>query len=198
MRTSEQIKEYKKEWAMKNKLRLRAERKEWEMKNKDEISLYQKEYREKNKISLAQQKKDYYESKKEIFKSKNRKYSKNNRETINAYKREYDRERRATDIQFRLAVNLRARLRMALKKNTKAGSAIKDLGCTISELKFYLEGKFTDGMTWKNYGKWHIDHEIPLTFYNLTIREHVKKACHYTNLQPMWAVENIIKSNKII
>ena len=74
------------------------------------------------------------------------------------------------------------------------------LGCTIPELKFYLEGKFQDGMSWSNwtYNGWHLDHIIPLSFFNLSKEDEFKKACHYTNLQPLWAKDNIRKSDKLV
>ena len=109
------------------------------------------------------------------------------------------RNRRRTDIQFRLTCLLRSRLRYAIKDNSKRGSAVRDLGCTISELKFYLEGKFQDGMTWDNHSftGWHLDHIIPLSFFDLTDREQLLQAVHYTNLQPMWAKENLQKGKSI-
>lgn len=102
------------------------------------------------------------------------------------------------DVQFKLATRLRIRMYCALKQNNKAGSAIKELGCTVSELKSYLEKQFKDGMTWKNWGKkgWHIDHVKPLSSFDLTDSNQFAKAVHYTNLQPMWAEENLSKSNK--
>jgi hypothetical protein len=76
----------------------------------------------------------------------------------------------------------------------KAASAVRDLGCTIEFLKDWLESKFTPEMTWENYGPvWHIDHVKPLTAFDLTDPEQAKAACHYTNLQPLPASENIRK-----
>jgi hypothetical protein len=85
---------------------------------------------------------------------------------------------------------------LALKRGTKTGSAVSDLGCSIEELKKYIETKFLEGMTWENYGKWHIDHIIPLSKFNLSDREELLKAVNYTNLQPLWAEDNMKKSNK--
>lgn len=112
----------------------------------------------------------------------------------------YQNNRKKIDIQFRLACNLRARINTAIVRGYKSGSAIRDLGCTIQELKFYIEGQFKDGMTWNNWSRdgWHIDHKIPLAFFDLTDRDQFLQAVHYTNLQPMWAIENIKKSKKII
>lgn len=80
----------------------------------------------------------------------------------------------------------------------KSGSAIRDLGCSMEELKVYLESKFQPGMSWDNYSftGWHIDHIIPLSSFDLTDPEQFKQACHYTNLQPLWAEDNFKKSNK--
>ena len=75
-----------------------------------------------------------------------------------------------------------------------------DLGCGISELILYLESKFQLGMTWENWSKygWHIDHIIPLSSFNLEVREELLKAVNYINLQPLWAKDNFSKGDKII
>jgi len=72
------------------------------------------------------------------------------------------------------------------------------IGCSPEFLKEYLEQKFTEGMSWENYGLygWHIDHVIPLS--SVDTEEEIYKLCHYTNLQPLWAEENLKKSNKIL
>jgi hypothetical protein len=82
----------------------------------------------------------------------------------------------------------------------KTSSAVQDLGCTIPELKFHLESLFQDGMTWENHGKygWHIDHIFPLARVDWNNEEQIKKVCHYTNLQPLWAKDNLQKGAKII
>jgi predicted nucleic acid-binding Zn ribbon protein len=108
--------------------------------------------------------------------------------------------RRSHDLNYKMRSTLRARLNCAIKNGQKAGSAVKDLGCTIADLKTYLESKFLLGMSWDNWSKdgWHIDHIEPLSKFDLTNPEEFKKACHYTNLQPLWAKDNISKSNKIL
>lgn len=85
-------------------------------------------------------------------------------------------------------------------KGTKAGSAVRDLGCTTEELRAYLEAQFRLGMSWDNYGKggWEIDHITPLASFDLTDREQFLKACHYTNLQPLWHHENRAKGDKLV
>lgn len=104
-------------------------------------------------------------------------------------------ERRKHDIQFVLKNLLRKRLGEAIRGKRTNINVIKHLGCTVPELIKHLEGKFKKGMTWENRGLkgWHIDHVIPLTAFDLTNDEEFKRACHYTNLQPMWAIANIKK-----
>lgn len=103
-----------------------------------------------------------------------------------------------TTPQRKLMHALRSRINNILKTKIKKGSAIKDLGCSVEELKVYLESKFQSGMTWENHSKtgWHIDHIRPLSSFDLTKRKQFKEACHYTNLQPLWAIDNLKKNNK--
>lgn len=105
------------------------------------------------------------------------------------------KERYSSDLNYKLRSVLRARLNQALKHNLKSGSAVNDLGCSVEGLKTYLESKFKMGMTWDNWSRngWHIDHIEPLSKFDLTNELELKIACHYTNLQPMWASENIKK-----
>lgn len=109
----------------------------------------------------------------------------------------YDKRRRAADPIFRLRKLLRERLNKALRNNQKTGSAIKLLGCTVTEFMNHLQSKFKVGMTWDNRSVWHIDHIKPISSFDLSNPEELKIACHYTNMQPLWAAENLAKSNKV-
>ncbi len=86
---------------------------------------------------------------------------------------------------------------IAIRTGAKSGSAVRDLGCTILELKAYLEARFLPGMTWKNHGLkgWHIDHIRPLTSFDLADRAQLLQAVHYTNLQPLWWQDNLRKAD---
>lgn len=88
---------------------------------------------------------------------------------------------------------------MAMKKNSKHGSAVRDLGCSIEEFKTHLESKFQHGMTWENYGRkgWHIDHIKPLSSFDLTDGEQLKIACNYKNMQPLWWNDNLSKGSHV-
>lgn len=124
-------------------------------------------------------------------------YQVENREKISDYMNHYRKERRKTDINFKLTCILRTRLCMAIRTDQKSGSAVKDLGCSVTFLKKYIESLFSNGMTWENYGEWHIDHKIPLSSLDLSNPFEFKKACHYTNLQPLWAIDNIRKADNM-
>ena len=132
--------------------------------------------------------------------SKNRKqYYHNNREYTIKQTNNYKNERRKVDPAFKLERNMRCRLYHALKKDNsyKADKTMKLVGCTPTFLKEYLEAKFKDGITWDNYGEWHVDHIIPCASFDLTKEEEQKKCFHYTNLQPLWAEENLSKGAKV-
>lgn len=92
---------------------------------------------------------------------------------------------------------LRARLWAALKDICKSESTLKLLGCTIEELKTHIENQFQPGMTWENwsYYGWHIDHIRPCTSFNLTDPIQQKQCFHYSNLQPLWSEENLLKNS---
>jgi len=136
----------------------------------------------------------------EKISAKNKRYSKTHPEYTRERNRRYCAERMPRDPNFRIASNLRKRLLMAVRSDQKAGSAVRDLGCTIEQFRRYIESLWLPGMTWETYGRngWHFDHIVPLSSFDLTDPEQFKKACHYTNLQPLWAADNIRKSNKII
>lgn len=99
-----------------------------------------------------------------------------------------------------IADRIRQRISKIIKAKSngkKQYSTTLELGCDRLYLMDYLENLFEDGMTWENYGEWHIDHIKPLSMFDLTNEEDFKIAVHYTNLQPLWAIDNLKKSNKV-
>ena len=154
--------------------------KEKHRRQKMKYKLYQKEYREGRKTSDPEKYREYV-----------RRYSEKRRST-DSYKKYQLEYRRRTGP--RLSRNLRSRLYAAIKGDLKTSSAVSDLGCTIEEFKLYIENQFQPGMTWENYGEWHIDHLLPLSSFDLTKKSELLEACHYLNLQPLWKIDNLQKS----
>ena len=116
------------------------------------------------------------------------------------HKPAYIKKKRATDIKFQIISNLRGRLKTYLrsKKIKKLSPTKKMVGCTPEELIKHIEKQWTVGMSWENYGLkgWHIDHIKPISLATNATELEIGKFMHYTNLQPLWAKENIKKSNK--
>ena len=168
-------------------------------------SCYNKKWRRENKEHFKQLTKSHYETNRKSIIAHNGQWNKahpDNVKKTNAKRkierRQYYRERYASDENYRIKVVLRNRLRTAIKQNHKTGSAINDLGCSIDEFKVYIEAKFESGMSWDNHGlkTWHLDHVVPLDSFDLQDPVQIKKACHYTNIQPMWAKDNLFKGSK--
>lgn len=136
-----------------------------------------------------------YEKNKEQIKDKNIQYYYDNKNLILSKQLERQKERIKTDRMYLLTRRLRNRLYYALKnKNWKKHTKFSEyIGCDENALIFHIETQFTEGMSWENQGKWHIDHIIPLN--SAQTEEDLYKLCHYTNLQPLWAVDNIRKAD---
>ena len=114
------------------------------------------------------------------------------------YRAEYQKNRTLADPTYKIRRNLRTIIYQYVKrtKGVKGENTIELTGCSLNELKNHLQKKFKDGMTWENYGEWHIDHIKPASSFDLSKIEEQKKAFHYTNLQPLWAKDNLMKSDK--
>lgn len=144
---------------------------------------YSKQYNKENKKHIRQYQSQYY---------------KKNKEQISKRITKYRHERRKTDIEFRILQNCRSRLNKVIKGETKSVSTKKLIGCSIEKLLEHLENQFQDGMTWDNYGEWHIDHIKPCALFDFTKVKDQRECFHYTNLQPLWAEDNLRKKDKYI
>ena len=125
-----------------------------------------------------------------------RKTNQNYRDNTRKYEAKIKRENTVVYQNIKLRANLRQRIRMALQINTKTGSTLELIGCSIKELRTYLEAKFLPDMTWENYGLWHIDHIKPCSSFDLSLKSEQKKCFNYSNLQPLWAKDNLSKGDK--
>lgn len=190
------IREQQKQYRKSNREKLIAASKEKYWRNRESIRRHAKERYEKYKPEYAARAKAYREANKAKLALAKKQYADEHKDDRNKYLRGYYAEKRETDPVFVLTCNLRARMRGAIKRG--AGSAVRDLGCEVPDLKKWLEIHFDQGMTWDNYGAdWHIDHRIPLAAFDLTDRDQFLTACNYRNLQPLWALDNLRKGCKI-
>ena len=163
------------------------------------VSAHQKKYKEKNPEKVRASKRKYREDNRESIRAKQRKFDEKNREKILARKRKYKKRMRATCPMFRMVHCLRERLRAVLRGKNKSASTMALLGCTVEELKKHLEKQFVDGMTWENRGTvWHIDHMQPCSLFDLSDQIQQKRCFHYSNLQPLFAFDNMSKGEKNI
>jgi len=165
-----------------NKEYIKSKRKQHYLENKERIDEANRAYRIKNREWFRQYGKQYYIEHKEEMKENAKIY---------LYRRI------ESDIGFKILQRCRSRLYDAIKGTVKSARTQELIGCTVEHLLEHLESQFQDGMTWDNYGKWHIDHIIPCSSFDFTKEEEQRKCFNYTNLQPLWAEDNYRKSDKI-
>ena len=181
----EKVKEIKKKSYHKHKEKNLECAKLYRSKNLEKIKLYQINYRTINREKLKQKTLEYRIKHRKIIR-------------VRQYK--YVAIKRKTDPYFKLMDNLRSRIYCVLKgKIKKSTRTLNLLGVeNISEVKLHLEKQFKNGMTWSNHGEWHIDHIKPCASFNLICPVQQLACFHYKNLQPLWALENMRKSSKLI
>lgn len=165
--------------------------------------MYNKEYRRQHYLinkehTLAVNKlwaKNNIEKKRALWRA----YYYRNSKKLNQKKIKYRNNLYANNSYFKLYTCIRTRINRVIKNNIKCKKTIELLGIDIKGLWKYLKSKFKVGMTIKNHGKvWHIDHIIPIASFDLRDPKQQAKCFHYTNLQPLWAHENLSKGAKII
>lgn len=161
-------------------------------RNREQILENMAEYQKQNKEKLSKQKKVYY-----LETGKKKQQECRAQPEFKARRRIKSKQARKENPVANLVNNLRSRIPHALKskKARKAGKTIELLGCSVQELKVRLEEIFLPGMTWGNYGfyGWHVDHIKPCASFDLSKPEQQKICFHFSNLQPLWAVDNIRK-----
>lgn len=191
---SEKMIQYKKEWYERNREEIAAKRKVYREENADKIKAAKKLHYDANLEKMRQAKRDYYHANKDVLKVKQKVYRDENKDSLNTY----FRERRKRDPLFKMGAYLRNMLRRILKASgtAKAGSSSDIVGYGPTELKAHIESLFTDGMSWENYGGWHIDHKVPVSIMTLFGIEDPAVINALSNLQPMWALDNLTKGNR--
>jgi hypothetical protein len=177
----------------KNKESILSKQREYYKNNKESVLARNKKYYDKNREKVEAQKKVYYEQNKEEILAYRYKWREDNRDRVNELTRKRNKERRQTDLNYKITQNLRCRLYKAVKGLTKHDSTLDLLGCSVDYLKEHLSSQFAEGMSWSNYGEWHIDHIVPCVKFNLQDKGQQYKCFHYTNFQPLWAKDNLVK-----
>jgi len=208
-------------WRIKNRERLAPKWREYRRKNKDRINdRLKKRYRSDDdyrKIA-SQRHADWYEKNREnvtgkmrskysedseyrtTIRSRNSKWYKNNKHKIASYAIKRYHQKLKCDVQYTIKQRLSGQIYKAVKRGggVKSAKTRALCGCSIPELMLHLQSRFKEGMHWNNYGKWHIDHIRPCASFDLTDPEQQRQCFHYTNLQPLWARDNILKGARLL
>ena len=201
-------KKYQIEYNIKHKAIIKQKQKEYRIKNIEKFIANRDEYNKQNR--------EYYQNNKETYKKKHSEYHKNNKDWLNPHKRIYAKEhkeqinkrnqkrnkiRMQTDPTYKVKILMRNSSKKFITKGGKVDITCRtrDLLCkSAQEVRCHLEKQFRDGMTWENHGVvWHIDHIIPLDFFNQSDLTERKLANHWGNLQPLLVAENLLKSNNV-
>lgn len=171
---------------------------------------WRKNNSERARVATQKSVAKWRESNRQICRDRNNSWAAENREAVSAgqknwrtrnrnhvktWSRAYTHERRKCP-KYRLCNNLRKRCWHALKGHSKSASTLKLLGCSVEHLRAHLESLFQPGMSWENYGEWHVDHIKPCDSFDLTDPEQQRACFCWTNLQPLWRLDNIRKGTK--
>lgn len=168
---------------------------EWRDRNPEKAAIVVRKskdkHREKNNL-LARERRALNP---EISRAKQKAWQSKNLDKVAGYRRKWIN----THPQAKVANILRVRLNSVLNGKIKAASALDLLGCSLDYFMKFIERKFKSGMSWANYSlkTWHIDHRLPCSSFNMNDEWEQRWCFHYSNLQPMFAKENIAKSNKL-
>ena len=196
-------KEYMQIWRLANKERMAESHRAWMQanpeKNRANVKRHMAKYPE-DKAKAIKRSTEWMRTHPEKAKKFRSKWRQENKEKVNKTASARHRVRYSEDLDFRLKCNLRRYIVSAVRGKTgakKAANTIKLIGCSIQELKSHLESLWQTGMSWENYGLygWHIDHIRPLASFDFTDPEQQKICFHFSNLQPLWAKDNLVKSD---
>ena len=194
---ADKIKEYRKA----NADKIKESEKKYYKANSDKIKERKKKYYKANADKIKERKKKYDKANADKIKERKKKYNKANADKIKEWRKEYQKNREKNDPIFKLTNRLRSNIRDTFKRAcngayVKKSKTVDILGCDMDFFMRYISSKFQKGMTFENYGEWHLDHIIPISEANT--KEDIIRLNHYTNFQPLWAEDNLTKSDKIV
>ena len=166
---------------------------------RSECKACQNEYNRKWNEENREKQREHSRKSKVKNREHQRKWREENRERLREYKRKWLKNGTPAAKNYRIAINLRRRVNGVINGAYKSAPTLELLGCSIEELKQHIEAQFAEGMIWDNYGKdgWHIDHIKPCASFDLTDPEQQRQCLHYTNLQPLFAEDNLSKGAKL-
>ncbi|MCK9369768.1 hypothetical protein M0R04_07680 [Candidatus Dojkabacteria bacterium] len=202
----------KTQWNIDNPEKIKNNYKQYYKNNKETVLSYHTQYRKDNAEKLSTQGKVYdkihaveISAKKRQYRMDNigaamlreSNYRKSNPEKVCTTRTLYRKKRRLIDPLYKMTEDVRNLIRSSMARGgfSKSGRTSQILGCSFEEFKVYIEDQFTEGMSWDNHGKWHYDHIYPVA--KATDEAHLIEINHYTNFQPLWALDNILKSDNI-
>lgn len=188
-------KKYLSEYYITNKEEINAKNQEWKINNKDYLLEKSKEYYNTNRESILNKSKEYLFNNKDENRDRKRRYYKNNSKSILEKKSKYINNRKKHDKVFHITMSIRSLIKDSFRKrNFNKPKTNEILGCSYEEFKVYIEDRFSEGMSWDNYGDWHFDHKIPISWAKNECDVYILN--HHTNFQPMWAFDNMSKGNR--
>ena len=165
-------------------LRLHAE------EHRERVKKYNKEHPESQRVRSQR----YCTSHKKERQAWSEEYYNKHAVEFKKYQKMYQNERYHFDVSYRIRRNLRSRVGSAIERGCKSARTLELLGCSVEELRNKLETKFSDGMSWDNYGDWSIDHIIPCSAFDLNSSIHQRACFNWRNLQPLWRRDNQVKN----
>lgn len=210
---SDKRKEYRRQYYLKNQEKIKLRMKLWREANRDRYLSKLKEIYARNREDRIRKSSEWNRQNPEKAAERVKRFHERHPERKLVYFRKlyardkdklmmktsaWQKKMYKESTNFRLRSLLRTRLQKAIKRDSKRSSALTLLGCSVEEFKLNLENQFLPGMSWDNWGTkgWHIDHIRPCASFDPTDLEQQKQCFHYTNLQPLWAEENLRKHSK--
>ncbi len=178
--------------------RIRARANAWRKANPERVKELKRGHYDRHKAKVKKAATDYQKRNRERRREVQQVWRDNNREKVRDSQRRARTKLRSTP-QGRLELAVRGLVRYHLKHGKGQRKTFEFLPYSVAELSAHLEKQFTDGMSWDNYGEWHVDHIIPVSVHNFLSPDDIdfQKAWALSNLQPLWASDNHRKSNSL-
>jgi hypothetical protein len=195
----EKVNQYKREYYKLHSEKSKEDVKRYIEKNIDKVRERRRKYYLDNIEKFKEAHKKRYAKYKEEIKLKSKQWASDNPDKVRKYSRSKKIRYRKNPMK-KLNFNISYGVWLSIKENKKNRHWETLVGYTLQQLKLHLEKQFKDGMTWENYGEWHIDHRLPIAVHNFNSPDDIdfKKCWALKNLQPLWALDNISKGAKLL